>query len=71
MLELTVSSKSDCGSYMICIAKTGTKKIRVFICSMKFLSMRLLYISINLPYDHAWNTVAMAGLVFVDATWNC
>ena len=38
MLELTVSSKLDCGSYIISIAKTATKKIGVLICSMKLLS---------------------------------
>ena len=40
---------------------------------IKFLwgSMRLLYISKNLPYSFAWNTVVMSGLVFLASTWNC
>ena len=38
MLELTISPKLDCGSYIISIAKTATKKIGVLICSMKLLS---------------------------------
>ena len=38
MLRLTFFSKLDCGSYIISIAKTVSKKIRVLICSMKFLS---------------------------------
>ena len=31
----------------------------------------LLCISINVPYDLAWNTVVISGLVFLVATWNC
>ena len=38
MLGLTVSSKLDCGSYIISIAKTASKKIGALIRSMKFLS---------------------------------
>ena len=33
--------------------------------------MKLLCISINLPYGHAWNTAVMSGLVLLVATWNC
>ena len=38
MLGLTFSSKLDWGSYIISITKTASKKIRVLIRSMKFLS---------------------------------
>ena len=38
MLGLTFSSKLDWGSYIISIAKTGSKKIGALNCSMKFLS---------------------------------
>ena len=38
---------------------------------MKFFILRLLCISINPPYGHAWNTVVMSGLVLLVATWNC
>ena len=38
MLELTFSSKLDWSSYNISIAKTVSKKIRAYICSIKFLS---------------------------------
>ena len=38
MLGLTFSSKLDWGSYIICIAKTASKKIGTLIRSMKFLS---------------------------------
>ena len=37
MLGLTFSSKLDWGSYIICIAKTASKKIGALILSMKFL----------------------------------
>ena len=43
ILRLT-SSKLDCGSYIIAIAKTASKKIRALICSMKFLSPEVLFI---------------------------
>ena len=38
MLGLTFSSKLDCGSYIVSIAKTASKKIGALIHSMKFLS---------------------------------
>ena len=38
MLGLTFSSKLDCGSYIIFVAKTVSKKIGALICSMRFLS---------------------------------
>ena len=38
MLGLTFSSKLDWGSYIISIAKTGSKKIGALIRSMKFFS---------------------------------
>ena len=62
MLGLTFSSKLDWGSYIISIAKTA---------SIKVGALMLLCISVNLPYKHVWNTVAMSGLVLLVATWNC
>ena len=38
MLSLTFSSKLDCSSYIISIAKTASKKIGALIHSMKFIS---------------------------------
>ena len=38
MLGLTFSSKLDWGSYIICIAKTASKKIQALIRSVEFLS---------------------------------
>ena len=37
-LGVTFSSKLDCGSYIISIAKTVSKKIGALICSLRFLS---------------------------------
>ena len=64
LLGLTFSSKLDWGSYIISIAKTASKKIGALTCSM-----RLLCISINLPYAHVLNTVVMSGLVLLLASW--
>ena len=38
MLELNFFSELDCGSYIISIAKTASKKIGALIRSTKFLS---------------------------------
>ena len=62
-LGLTLSSKLHWISYIVSIAKAVTKKIGAFL-------LRLLCISINLPYDYVWNTVVISGLVLLDATWN-
>ena len=71
MLGLTFSSKLDWGSYIVSIAKTASKKIGALIRSMKFFLLRLLCISISLPYGHVWNTAVMSGLVLLVATWIC
>ena len=42
MMGLTFSSKLDCGSYIVSIAKTAFKKIGALIHSLKFLSPELL-----------------------------
>ena len=69
MLGLPFSSKLDWGSYIIPIARIASKKIGALICSSFFL-LRLFCISINLPYTHAWNTVAMSGLTVLVTIWN-
>ena len=71
MLGLTFSSKLHWVSYIIFIAKTASKKIEALIRSVKFVSLRLLCISINLPFAHVWNTVVTSGLVPLVATWIC
>ena len=71
MLRLTFSSKLDCGSYIISIAKTASRKLEPWFALWRFFDQRLLCISINLPYGRAWNTIVMSGLVPLVATWNC
>ena len=36
-----------------------------------FFLLTLPYISINVPYGHAWNTSVMSGLMLLVATWIC
>ena len=61
MLGLTFPSNLGCGSYIISIAKTASRKIGALICSMKFLSPEVaLYLckSTICPYMeyccHVW-----------------
>ena len=63
MLGLTFTSKLDWGSYIIYIVKAACKEIGALIRSMKFILLRLLFISINLPSAHAWNSVVTSRLV--------
>ena len=67
MLPISFSPKLYWDSCIVSIAKTGTKKWS-FICSMKYLSRRLVFISINLQCGLSWNTVVISGLVSLAAT---
>ena len=71
MLGLIFSSKLDCGSYIISIAKTASKKIEALIHSLRFLSPEVNLYVYNLPYAHIWNIVVTSALVPLVATWNC
>ena len=53
------------------LLKVPPKKLEPWFVLWNFFPLRLLCISINLPYNHAWNTVVMSGLVLLVATWNC
>ena len=66
MLGFTFSSKLHWCSYIISIAETANKKFLY----INFL-LQLPCISINIPYDHPQNTVAMSGLALLVATWHC
>ena len=71
MLKLTFSSKLDWCSYMICISKSSSKKIGALIrldSFYEFSFLSFLYISINLQYGNAWNTVVMSSLVLLVAS---
>ena len=71
ILRLSFSSKLDCDSYIISSAKTRALKLGALVCSISFFLLTLLYISKNVPYGFAWNTVVNSGLVLQNATWNC
>ena len=53
------------------LLKLTQKKLELWFLLRSFFLYRLLCISINLPYDHAWNTVIMSGLVPLVAHCNC
>ena len=72
MLGLTFSSKLDWGllHYLYC-QKCLQKNWSLDSFHEFSFSLRLLCSSINLPYDHAWNTVVILGLVLLGVTCNC
>ena len=74
------SSKLDWGPYIICIAKSATKKIGALICSMKFLSPEValyLYKSTIRPCMeycyHVWAGASSCHLELLDMLqqWIC
>ena len=71
MMGLIFSSKLDCVSDIISIAKTASKKIEALIHCMKFLSTEVALYVYNLPYAHVWNTVVTSGVVPLVCSWNC
>ena len=56
-------------SFLFCIAKTVSKKIKALTLLYNFLLQRLLFISTNLPYALSWNTVDMSGVMFLISTF--
>ena len=53
------------------LLKLPPRKLEPWFVLWSFFLLRLLFISINLPYGHAWNTVFMSGLVLLVASCNC
>ena len=51
--------------------KASPRKLEPWFVLWSFFLLRLLCISINLPYDQIWNTVVISGMVPLVATWNC
>ena len=47
-----------------------SRKLEPWFVLWSFFLRRLLCISINLPYSHAWNTVVTSRLVSLVATWD-
>ena len=53
------------------LLKLPLRKLEPWFVLWSFFLLRLLCISISLPYGHVWNAAVMSGLVFLVATWNC
>ena len=53
------------------LPKLLSRKLKPGFVLWAFFLLRLICVSINLPYGLAWNTVAMSGLVLIAATWKC
>ena len=51
--------------------KLPPRKLEPWFILWSFFLVKLLCISINLPYGHVWNIVVVSGLVLLVATWNC
>ena len=71
MLGLTFSSKLDWALTVSLLLKLPLRKLEFWFVLRSFFLLRLLCISINLPYTHVWNTVVTSGLVPLVATSNC
>ena len=71
ILGLIFSSRLNWGSYLISIAKVSPTKLEPWFVLWSFFLLRLLCMSINLPYSRVWNTVVMSELVLLVAAWNC
>ena len=71
MLELTFLSKMDWTLTLSLLLKLPPRKLEPWFVLWSFFLLRFLCISINLPYNLAWNTAVMSGLVLQVATWNC
>ena len=56
------------GALTLCLPP---KKLWPWFVLWTFFLLRLLCISINLPYGQAWNTVVISGLVLLFVIWNC
>ena len=65
MLGLTFSSKFDCVSYIISIAKTASKKIGALICSMKFFSPTFVLYLYKFTIQPSMIPVAIPGLMLL------
>ena len=53
------------------LLKLPPRKLEPWFVLWRFFHLRLLCISINLPYSLTWNTVVMSGLALLAATLNC
>ena len=53
------------------LLKLPPRKLEPWFILWCFFLLRLICISIKLPYSHLWNTTIISGLVLLVATWNC
>ena len=53
------------------LLKLPPRKLEPWFVLWNFFLLRLLCISINLPYGRVWNTIITSRLVLLVATWNC
>ena len=70
-LGLTFPYRLDSGPYIIAVAQIPPRKLESWFVLWIFFLLRLLCISVNIPYGYAWNMVVMSGLVLLVATCNC
>ena len=59
------------GLTLTLLLKLPPRKLDSWFVLWSLFLLRLLCISINLTYNHEWNTVVMSGLVLLVTTWNC
>ena len=53
------------------LLKLPSRKLEPWFVWWSVFLWRLLFISINLPYVLAWNTVVISGFVLLATTWKC
>ena len=53
------------------LLKLPPKKSEPWLVLWSFYLLKLLCVSIHLPYSQLWNTVVMSQLVLLVASWNC
>ena len=53
------------------LLKLPPRKLELWFTLWSFLLLKLLCVSINLPYCHAWNTVVTLCRLLLVSTWNC
>ena len=59
------------GCYIISLLRPPPGKLEPWFVLWSFFLLRLLFVPINLPYGHVWNTAVMSELVHLVATWEC
>ena len=71
MLGLNFCSKLDGPLTLPPSLKLSSIKLEPWFGPWSFFPLRSICISINAPYDHAWDNVVMSELVLPVVTWSC